>query len=90
MILQWLAGHYDLEIMSYKQEWIHIPCSRKRVHGLTQWCRSLIPVEIGRIGVEGQPRQKVSKTASQQINWAWRYTSVIPATWEVEIRRTAV
>jgi hypothetical protein len=36
--------------------------------------------EIGRIVVQGQPRQEVPKTLSQPIkNWVWWYTPVIPA-----------
>jgi hypothetical protein len=30
--------------------------------------------------------KKVSETLSHQTNWVWRLTSIIPATWEVEIR----
>jgi hypothetical protein len=36
---------------------------------------SIIPatreVEIGRIIVKGQPRQKVSEPLSQQVSWEW-------------------
>jgi hypothetical protein len=35
--------------------------------------------QIRRITVQGQPRQKVSKTLSQQKNQAWWYTSVFLA-----------
>jgi hypothetical protein len=34
---------------------------------------------------EGQPRQKVSKTPSQQISQAWWYTPPIPAMLEAQV-----
>jgi hypothetical protein len=36
--------------------------------------------EIRRTKVQGQPRQKISKTLSQQKSWAWWLTPVITAT----------
>jgi hypothetical protein len=47
---------------------------------------SVIPatqeVEIQRIVVPGQARQKVNKTPSRAISQAWWHIPVIPATWK--------
>jgi hypothetical protein len=52
-----------------------------------QWLMPVIPstlgVESARIIFWSQPRQKVSKTPSQQTSCAWWDTSVIPATWGI-------
>jgi hypothetical protein len=58
-----------------------------------QWLTSVILVtqeaEIGRITVQGQPVQKVSKTPIH-IRWAWCYVPVIPVTQEVGQSRSEV
>jgi hypothetical protein len=42
------------------------------------WYKPVIPatqeVEIGRIALRGQPRQKVKETSSEQISQVWWYT----------------
>jgi hypothetical protein len=40
--------------------------------------------EIGRIAVQGQPRQKISKNTPQQINMSWSCMTNIPAMSEAE------
>jgi hypothetical protein len=46
--------------------------------------------EIGRIFIQGQPRQKVSKTPSQQVSWTWWYTTMNPSMLEVVDGKIAV
>jgi hypothetical protein len=36
-------------------------------------------VEIGKVMVQGKPRQKASKTPVQQTSWVWWLTSTISA-----------
>jgi hypothetical protein len=47
-------------------------------------------VEIGRITVQGQTGQKVSKTPSQLIKLVWWLMPVIPVTGETVGKRIAV
>jgi hypothetical protein len=42
-------------------------------------------MEIGRIMVQRQPRQKVIENPSQQKSSMWRCMSVIPVMWEAQI-----
>jgi hypothetical protein len=53
--------------------------------GQAWWPPATQEVEIRNIKVPGQLRQKVSKTLSQKIGWAWWFTAVIPAPREVEV-----
>jgi hypothetical protein len=41
---------------------------------------SIQMVEIGRVAVQGQPKQKIRETPSQQISQAWWCTLVVLAT----------
>jgi hypothetical protein len=43
-------------------------------------------VGIRRIAIQGQPRQRVSKTLSEEISWLWWYVPMDPAMLEAEAR----
>jgi hypothetical protein len=45
---------------------------------------------MGRIVVQGQPRQKVRETPVSANSWLQWFVPVIPAMWELEIRRIMV
>jgi hypothetical protein len=64
------------------------------VEGWAWWPMLIIQTiqeaEIRRIEVQGQPRQKVSKTPSQSIMWVYWHASVVPAIWEALDKRIKV
>jgi hypothetical protein len=62
---------------------------RKKKKILTQLLMAIIlatqEAEIGRFMVQGQPRQKVSKTPPQPTSQAWWCMPLIPAIQETQI-----
>jgi hypothetical protein len=53
------------------------------VQGLTPVIPATQEVQIRKIIVQGQPRQKVNETPFQQISQAWWFVSIIPVMGEV-------
>jgi hypothetical protein len=46
--------------------------------------------KVRKVKVQGQPRQKVRETPTQQISWAQWHISSVPAMWEAMGRRISV
>jgi hypothetical protein len=58
------------------------------------WLTPVIPAiqeaQMGRMTVQGQPRQKAKETPSQPTSWMWWYVPIIPVMWEAVGTRMVV
>jgi hypothetical protein len=68
-----LHGNHYIKIITWRAQWLTLP--------------NYMGGEERTIIVQEQPVQKVRKTLSQRTSFACWLLSIIPARWEVEVRR---